>query len=126
MMEDYSLQERPECFVPLTKGKQSSAAKPKGTGRPKELALQNTELPVAYPMGRVLNPSKVQDLQFVIPFMPRVPDQDWCKELIGRQKTLRVLLKDQVGTDADDANLQEDPDNPDDIIWDDVDVRPIA
>ena len=76
MMEDYTLQERPECFVSLTKGKQSSAAKPKGRGRGKQLNLQNCELPVAYPIGRALNPLKVSDLQFLIPFMPRVPDQE--------------------------------------------------
>ena len=126
MMEDYTLQERPECFVPLTKGKQSSAEKVKGRGRPKELILQNTQLPVAYPIGRVMNPNKVKDLQFLIPFMPRAPDQEWCKEVIGQQKTLGVILKDQKDKDADDSNLREDPDNPDDIIWDDVDAHRLA
>ena len=127
MMNDYSLEERPECFVSLIKGKQSSAAKGKGKGkgrgRPKELILKDTELPVAYPAGRAIKTAKADDLKFLIPFMPRLEDQEWCRELIGRQKTLQVLLGDQQDTNKDDPSLQEDPSILDDRMWDDVDAH---
>ena len=116
MMQDYTLQETPESFVALTKGK-SATVRSKGRGRPKELLLEDIELPVKYPNGRVLKPKKTKDLEFLIPFLPGEDERDWVRSLVNRQKTLSEIFRDQQDDDVDDANLEEDPDNTDNILW---------
>ena len=106
-------------FIDLRKGRKS--VKGKGRGRPRELMLADAPLAFKYPQELMLKKKKILSIDSIVYLIPLPEDKQWFTDLIARQKAL-LSVSEEDAYDSDDG-IEEDLDNPENVLLVDVTVR---